>query len=235
MKTLVHRQIKELVPKLQENKNRIYLSMVFLGVYLTIFFSFRIFGVNSDEAYSWIGGYGPYAFVIIYVFQILISMSPIPDGGLAIFAVLFLGPYKAFLVIILGMFTASMIHFTIAKKYGKTHILKKFPKLEQYVDLIKEDSSIEKLIMYRFFALVSFDVIAYLAGIAGVPIGKYVVSALLGFIPIILSSIFLAIGVFADTLFEILFSWLLAGVVMFAILFLARLTKLNDTMKAFNF
>lgn len=233
MRTLLHKQT--IIQKVLEHRSRLMLSGVFLCIYLTIFFSFRIAGITPEDAYGWIGEYGKYATILIYLAQILFSLSPIPDGGLAIFAVLFLGAAKAFFVIMAGMFTASMIHFFIARRYGKKIILKKFPKLTKYVNLLDKDTHIETLILYRFFALVSFDVVAYLAGIAGVPVGRYIISSLLGFIPIILSSIFLAKGIFADTIFEILLSWLLAGMIMFGILFLARLTKLNDTMKAFNF
>lgn len=208
----------------------IFLPIFVVSVYASIYIILRKLDISKESVDEVISSFGIYAILGAYIIQLAISLTPIPDST-AMFPILFFfGPILGILPIVLGIQTASFIHYSIAKKLGKEYIFAKFPQTQSYAEKFSNDISIEMLIIARVFALVSFDIVAYMAGISNVPKSKFIIGGTLALIPIILPNALITIGLFTTNPIQLVIVWSLT---LISVLSLAYFAKKSPLRKKF--
>ena len=194
--------------KLFPNKKKLIpYVLLFTCFYLAIFYAFKYFDITREKISLFIGPFGTLGIFIMFILQFIFSMTPIPDASLTIISVLLFGPLLGVLPIIAGMFSAAVVHFRIARHYGKAYILKKYPQSEKVLNELSTNVSVINLIIYRIFAVITFDISSYIAGISNISFKKFTLATLLGILPIILTSVLIGIGIFAENALEVMIIW----------------------------
>jgi len=183
-----------LQPKLNQkgqrlNSRLIWATIVVLAVMALIVMSGRmptfdlhLFSVEGfQDLANRMGSWGP----IIYMGLLIISVvaSQIPGAPLAIAAGALWGPFTAGLYTLMGGFLGAMIAYFLGKYLGQSF----FKMLTGKTITIAPDLATNVLGWFifasRLVPLLSFDLVSYGAGIAGLSVSVYAAATFVGMIP----------------------------------------------------
>jgi uncharacterized membrane protein YdjX (TVP38/TMEM64 family) len=190
--------------KLLRNRKFVISVLALAVFYIVLFIVFRKFEITTDKINGFVAPLGAYGFLMLFLLQLIGSLTPIPDAPLISFAVILYGPVNGAIAVFLGMYLAANIHFLIAKKLGKDYIIKKFPAIETFLQKYSSNTGYRTLTLMRIFNLLSFDVVSYYAGISGVSFKRFTGSTVtaLGF-HVVLNAIF-ATTLVGHNIFEVM-------------------------------
>ncbi|HLD03876.1 MAG TPA: VTT domain-containing protein [Candidatus Dojkabacteria bacterium] len=195
--------------KLFPNKKKLIpYVLLFATFYLAIFFVFKYFNITREKITLFIGPFGVLGIFVMFLVQFIFSMTPVPDTSLTIISVLLFGPFLGVLPIIAGMLVAAIVHFRIARHYGKAYIIKKYPQSEKTLEELTSKVSVINLVLYRMFAVITFDISSYIAGISNISYKKFLLATLIGLLPIIFTSMLIGLGLFAENAQEVIIIWI---------------------------
>lgn len=213
--------MKELKGILHSRK-KVAAILAVVALYLIVYLVLRYFGIDRDTLSPVINRIAQHNFFTIYLIQVFFSMTPIPDSLLTYLSVIVLGVYETFFAVYFGMLTASIMHYWIATKFGPGVVYRLFPKYKTQVENFKGKLDTHHLIIYRFFNLISFDIIAYIAAFSGIKFKKFFVATALGLIPMIIPNILFAHGLLTNNFWGTLVLWGSAGLIMGLLAFLVK-------------
>ncbi len=172
-------------------ENRYFLILL---IFLIIFISYNYFsrGIIYDLANNDLNGlityvqsYGSLSW-LIYVLIVIIGILLAPFLGAIVNAsasILF-GPLFAFILTLIGNFIGSSLAYLIAKRYAGFYFErligeKKLARFQKY----SEKYGAFVLFILRLNPLTSSDLFSYLAGLIKMPYKKFIISTILGIIP----------------------------------------------------
>ena len=220
--------MKKLFQKIKRNKRYLFLFILISIFYLGVLFVFKQYDIKQEDIRKLIEPLGAYGILGLFVIQVVFSLTPLPDGMMPIIATIMYG-WPGLLIIILGMLTATMIHYFIARKLGSQFIQKRYPKIIRYVEMVKGKHVILKLIYIRIFTLVSFDLDAYVAGIAKIDFKTFMIASIIGIIPTNAIMMLISLGLFAESVMDFI-NILFWVVICFSILAIwYKKSKMNIT------
>ncbi|MBP9758934.1 VTT domain-containing protein [Candidatus Dojkabacteria bacterium] len=208
--------------KLLFSKQRMKFLAFIIALYIFVYIVLRYFGIDRETLSPLIETFGQHSILTIFLLQLIFSLTPLPDSIVMYFAVVAIGLYDTFIAVYLGMLVASIIHFTLAKKYGPKVVYKLFPKFRSQIEAFKGKLDTHHLLLYRFFNLVSFDIIAYVAAFSGVSFKKFILSTVIALVPLIIPNILLAHGLVENNFIWTLILWVIAGLIMLLLAYIVK-------------
>ncbi len=140
---------------------------------------------------NWIKDAGPLGWVLIITLMILHSFVPLPSELVALAAGMSYGVLLASILVWIGAMLGAIIAFAIARWLGEPVVARilnpsYLEKLEQW----KLNQGIPTLLVSRLIPVISFNLINYAAGLAGVPWWPFLWTTAIGIIPMTLLSVF---------------------------------------------
>lgn len=180
-------------------EKNIYKSMKsILIVILLLLIIYLIFGhhkyvshiphVNINILRNFILSYGSYAsiiFVVIYGLKPLAFVVPV--SVLSILAGSIFGPYRAFILSMIGCFLAATTGFYMTRLLGKSFIDKilkgKTINLEDNI----EKNGFMIMFMMRISMIFPYDALSYAAGVSKIKYSDFILATMLGIIPEMIS------------------------------------------------
>ncbi len=212
--------MKKILKKIKRNRRYLFFFIVIAIIYVGVLIIFKQYDIKQEDIKKLIEPLGAYGFLGLFIIQVIFSLTPLPDGMMPIIATIMYG-WPGLIIIILGMLTATAIHYFIARKLGSSLIERRYPKIKKYVDLVKGKHVIFKLIYIRIFTLVSFDLDAYVAGIAKIDFKTFMIASIIGIIPTNAIMMLISQGLFAESVLDLLNIgfWVVISFTVLAILY----------------
>lgn len=177
--------------------------------YLLIYGAFLVvigyFNINPDSVKEFFAGKGLLLIPIFIALQMLAALTPLPDLPFIAIGVLFFQPWFAFLLIWLGMWMASIINFYIARRLGRKFVVSRYPQTAEWIDRFTGKYGFETIILARNFTFVTFDLVAYAAGISNISVSKFGFASVFGILPIALNSTLVGTALTAGDLIKTAF------------------------------
>lgn len=174
------------------------LILVGLGIflYLIILLLFRKYGITKELLEPVLSPMHKFGTPILFLLQLLFSLTPVPDNFLVYAGVIIFGATKTFFTIYASYVFATCLSFGIARRFGKERILGRFPKMIEKIESYDHKLKPHNLIVYRFFAFSTMDYLAYIAGFSNISFRSYLFASLVSMPFLIFPSILLVQGLF---------------------------------------
>lgn len=162
--------------------------LIIIFVYFTVKYGKRLTHLRIGHIRKYILSYGKFAPII---FLLIYSLKPIflfvPVLPLSIVAGSVFGPYKAFLLSMIGCFASATLAFFLANFLGRSFVEKLLKG-----KTMKLDSSIEKhgaliMAMMRLSFVFPYDPLSYAAGLTKMKYKDFILGTLIGVSPEMLS------------------------------------------------
>jgi len=182
-------------------KNKAFILTVILAVLLygSLYFLLRYYGFNAQRIQELVASFGLSGYITIFFSQLIASFTPLPDSPIAIMSNLLYGPIIGSLIVYSAMLIAAIIQYFFALSMGQKYVSKHIPEAEYYIQKLHNGGHVfTKLVAIRVFSIVPVDLASYVAGVAGVSFRTYLFSTIVGLIPIIVNSILLSCGLYAN-------------------------------------
>lgn len=168
------------------------LVLIIVFAYFAIKYGKRLTHLRVGHIRRYILSYGKFAAII---FLIIYSLKPvfliIPVMPLSIVAGSIFGPYKAFLLSMIGCFTSATVAFFLANFLGRSFVEKLLKG-----KTMKLDSSIEKhgtliMLIMRLSFVFPYDPLSYAAGLTKMKYSNFILGTIIGIAPEMLSYSFM--------------------------------------------
>ncbi|MFQ5493165.1 MAG: TVP38/TMEM64 family protein [Candidatus Dojkabacteria bacterium] len=218
---------KEIWRTIKVNKKVFYFGVTLLFFYLGLLFFFRVNSISREVVEDFLSPLGGWGIFMAFAIQVLTSLTPLPDAPLAFVTMILYGPVVGSITIMSGMTTATILNYFIARKLGRKFIFERFPVAEQYLRKFGKKITFEVLLLLRVFSFVTFDVVSYIASLSHVNFWKFLLSSVVGLVPLVLSHAMVAQGLFTNDPLELLLSLLAPSVITIAIAYLAKISKIT--------
>ena len=163
-------------------------------VYMLVVFLLGYFDITADKVREVFKDFGPILLPVFITAQMIASLTPLPDLPFTAAGVLFFPPLVSFFVILFGMWLASFINFYIARRLGRSYILRKYPQASQWLDQFAGKHGFETIIIARSFTFVTFDLVAYTAGVSAIKLRTYMAASFVSLLPVALNSILVGLA-----------------------------------------
>lgn len=204
-------------------KQIIQAAIPYILIYAVFLFVMSKFEITEDSVRGFFAGQGAILAPVFVIIQFVVSLTPLPDLPFIAAGVLFFQPWATFGLIWLGMWLGTMVNFWIARKLGRSFIKRKYPETAEWIDRFSSSYGVETVIVARPFTFVTFDLIAYAAGISSMAFPKYAIASFIGIIPVALNATLVGLAITSHNI--------LRGILLFAIsgslaIFLGMLAKL---------
>lgn len=217
--------MKEFYLKLKNRPKLILFLVLVVSAYLLLLFLFRRYNVQREDITNLLSPLGVWGILVAFLVLFAVALTPLPDTAFAFVTMVLYGPVIGSATIFSAMFLATVINYFIARGLGSSFIFKHFPETESYLDKFGKNLHTEGLIVLRFFSLVSFDIVAYIASLAKIPFWKFLIASVIGLIPLVISHALLSQGLFSSNPFEVMLSWVIPGVITFVFAYLSKVGK----------
>lgn len=168
------------------------LGLLFFVLALSIVFFINPHTLESlfSTINVWIVDAGPLGWILIIVLMILHSFVPLPSEFIALAAGMSYGIFLATILVWIGAMFGAIIAFAIARWLGEpfvTRILN--PSYMKKLDHWKANQGIPTLLVSRLIPIISFNLINYAAGLAGVRWWPFLWTTAIGIIPMTVISV----------------------------------------------
>lgn len=192
-------------------KRKITITFIIIAIlfYFLFFYLVKNLDITKEKIDSIVRPLGVKGIILIAVLQFLVSMTPLPDTLVILPALILFGPIVGSITSVVGIVSASIVHFNIAKKIKTDILYKWFPISNEMTEKFSKSMKLEKLILFNIFSFVSFDMVAYLAGISGVNFVKFMLASILALIPIMVPNILISIGLLTRDPLKLVIIWIL--------------------------
>jgi uncharacterized membrane protein YdjX (TVP38/TMEM64 family) len=177
-------------------RKRIVLILIGATIYFVILGLFIKYDIDRAIIEPLVEPIEKAGIVMLFLLQVLFSLTPFPDNFLVYLGTLVFGPMETFLAIYASYLTATSLSFYIARHYGRERLIKRFPKLINKIDGYDHRLKPHHLIMYRFLAFSSMDYLAYIAGFSKISFKSYFVSSAISMPFLIFPAILIVMGLF---------------------------------------
>lgn len=203
-----------------------------LGVivfYVLLYIGFRKLQLTSEQVESFISQFGKWGIVFCVLMQFLVALTPLPDTFVMLPTLFLFGPIEGGFAIVIGVAAAATVHYNIAILYGGKLVFKLFPQAQNMSKSFNAKMKTEHLILANIFSFVSFDIVAYLAGLARVPYLKFITASVLGAIPIVTGNVLVARGLLIEDPVLFILIWLISIIIVVIFTFFAKKARNNIT------
>ena len=184
---------------LLKNKAVILTTIISIAIYAAFIYSFRTGLISAEKIQDLAFSFGLSGFITVFFIQFFMSMTPLPDSFVAVLGIVLYGPWVGTILVYLGMTCAAIVHYFIARKMGVKYVMKHVPEAMPYIEKFGKKDAFIKLAVLRVVDVFSFDIEAYIAGVAGVDFKTYLLSTLVGLIPLQINNILIARGIHAQS------------------------------------
>lgn len=139
---------------------------------------------------TWIVNAGPLGWVLIIILMILHSFVPLPSEFIALAAGMSYGIFLATILVWVGAMLGAIIAFAIARWLGEPFVARILnPSYMEKLDHWKSNQGIPTLLVSRLIPIISFNLINYAAGLAGVRWWPFLWTTAIGIIPMTVISV----------------------------------------------
>lgn len=180
-------------------KNKKFLLTILLTVlvYGGFIYFYRASGLSPETLQSFVNSFGVSGYLTLFLSQFIMSLTPVPDSILAVMGNVLYGPLIGSTIVYIAMLLAAIVHYVFAHRMGQKYVMKHIPEAAPYIQKLHGGNVFLKLVIIRVFSVVSFDISAYIAGVAGVKFKTFFYSTVVGLIPITINNILLSQGIAA--------------------------------------
>ena len=221
-----------IILKLKNRKSAFLVVVSAILYYLLIFWLVNKLNLSKTTINEFIAPFGFKGIFLTAFLQFSISLTPFPYTLVMLPSLVLYGPFIGSLTSMTGIVLASAVHYNIAKRISRKFIFKRFPTTKRLIGQFSNDIKLEKLIIYNVFSFISFDVIAYLAGMGGVGFLKFIIASACALIPIIVHNILISIGLLTKDPVKLALIWLLTIVSVIITIYFAKIfNKRFDILK----
>jgi len=210
------------------------LIIPYVLAYVLVIFLLSYFDITADKVRETFRGFGPILLPAFIAAQMIASLTPLPDLPFTAAGVLFFPPVVSFFVILFGMWFASFINFYIARRLGRKYILRKYPQASQWLDQFAGKHGFETIIVARSFTFVTFDLVAYTAGVSAIKLPTYMAASLISLLPVALNSILVGLALTSGNIWTSLILAVLSGVIAVALGWSAKKYRIALEMRSAN-
>lgn len=171
--------------------NQVKEALKTIGSYILIYamflFIMNFFEISPDSVREFFEGQGLFLIPTFIFVQLLASLTPLPDTPFLAVGILFFEPWLTLILIWAGMWLGTLINFMIARRLGREWVKNHYPQASNWIDKFAGKHGFEAIIISRSFTMVTFDLVAYAAGISNIRFGKFALASVLGLIPVALN------------------------------------------------
>lgn len=177
------------------------LKKIFLTVfpYVVIYVVFLLLAnrlnITREAVQEYFAGLGGLLIPVFIGIQLLASLTPLPDLPFLAAGILFFRPWASFLLILIGMWLGTIINFFIARKLGRSFMQNHYPETGVWVDRFAGKYGIVTIVAARNFTFVTFDLMAYAAGVSNIGVLKFGIASVLGLIPVALNATLMGLAI----------------------------------------
>ncbi|MDR4938913.1 TVP38/TMEM64 family protein [Rossellomorea marisflavi] len=165
-----------------KKKEWLKIALVLAVILFLIWFSRHVFSVNPIAIRDWITSFGiwaPLVFIVAYTIRPLILF---PASILSFGAGLAFGPLEGFAYIVAGAIGGATVAFYAATLLGDRILKNPSERMKRIRGRMEEDGFIYILVM-RLVPFLNFDLVSYLAGMAKVRYGPFILATAIGILP----------------------------------------------------
>jgi uncharacterized membrane protein YdjX (TVP38/TMEM64 family) len=206
----------------------------YLMIYALVIFLLGYFDITAEKVRESFAGLGPILLPAFIAAQMVASLTPLPDLPFTAAGVLFFHPLISFVVILLGMWFATFINFMIARRLGREYILRKYPQSSEWLDQFAGKHGFETIIVARSFTFVTFDLVAYTAGVSSISLRTYMGASFISFLPIALNSTLVGLALTSGNIGRTFILAVLSAVIAIALGWTAKKYRLALEVRAAN-
>ncbi len=198
----------------QQIWKQLRLVIPYLLIYILLLFILDYFNISTDTVRGYLGALGPIVVPAFVLLQVVSSLTPLPDLPFIAAGVLFFPPAVAFGLVLLGMWIGGFLNFFIARRLGRGFVVSKYPQITDWIDQFTGKYGFEAIIVARSFTFVTFDLVAYAAGISSIRLQTYAFASLISLVPVALNATLVGLALVSGSVFRtfllIIFTSLLA-------------------------
>lgn len=110
-------------------------------------------------------------------------MTPLPDGPVALAALVAYGPLGGLALVLTGSWVGAMADFVLVRTLARSKFRRRFPGAAHRLDGLLADGGVPLLVLLRIVPTVSFDALSYAAALSRVGIVAFAAATLLGLLP----------------------------------------------------
>ena len=216
---------------MQKNKKLalILAPLILIVVYAVVYYGFKSFEVSQEGIEEFLEPFGPYSLIAAYFAQLAISLTPIPDSVVMLPVLIIFGPIEGSIIVISGVQTAAIVHYFVARRLGKKYVYKKFPQTKNYTEQFSKHTTVEELTLMRVFSFLSFDVVAFMSGLANIRFRRFIFATTLALFPIVLPNALITYGLFTDRPQTLALIWAITIIIVVLLAYFAGKSPLSTT------
>ncbi len=190
-------KIKAGVTDPQKIRQLILTILPYVVIYVVFLVLANQLNITREAVQNYFAGFGGLLVPVFIGVQLLASLTPLPDLPFLAAGILFFRPWASFALILVGMWLGTMINFLIARRLGRKFIQGHYPETSGWVDRFAGRYGVVTVIVARNFTFVTFDLVAYAAGISSIPMVRFSLASAVGLIPIALNATLMGLAVTA--------------------------------------
>lgn len=203
------------IKSLVTDKDKFLSFMKGLTTYLLIYGAFLLFmnalNITPEKVRELFAGKGLLLVPLFIAVQLLASLTPLPDVPFIAAGVLFFEPWATFILIWIGMWLGSVANFFIARRLGRNIVQKRYPQTSKWIDRFAGKYGFETIVVARAFTLVTFDLIAYAAGISNISAKKFAFASVFGIIPVALNATLVGLALTSQDILQAIALFVFSG------------------------
>ena len=131
---------------------------------------------NKETIEGLIESSGPLSWLVFIFLIALAVMSPLPSSTLVLIGGYLFNPLFTILLTIIGEIIGAIGNFYIGRKFGKTIITKRFPKIKKMVKKYGSHLNRESIFFLALIPVGTSNVTGYLCGISNNTFKDYIIS-----------------------------------------------------------
>jgi uncharacterized membrane protein YdjX (TVP38/TMEM64 family) len=161
---------------------------------------------NARTLYQWISYFGPFSALVYVIVMVFSVITPVPDSLVYIAGGYLFGAVLGTVLSLIGFIIGTSIDFWFARRLGRKYITRKFPNYSHLIDSYSKKIGWQSIVIMRIIPSLSFDFIAYLAGISSISFRTYLLANILGAFPLALFEVLLGKSLHtSSTIYKIVF------------------------------
>ena len=206
--------------------------------YFTQGFIYDVASQDLEQTRDFIKSFGSFSWLVYIIATILeIIIAPIPSIIITVAGSLTFGSFNAAILTIIGGFLGNITTYFIAKYYGNEYFENLIGEKKRAL-FHKYSEKYGPLVLFilRLNPITSNDIFSYLAGLIGIPFWKFLLSTMLGVIPMIFIISYFGEAFIKDNpIFKLLFIVITLVYILTFLYFLLRLSRDKVKEKIKNF
>lgn len=180
----------------KDNLRKIITTLIpYIVIYAIFLYVMNYFDISVESVREFFAGKGLVLVPIFILVQLVASLTPLPDLPFIAAGILFFQPWATFILIWIGMWLGSLINFYIARRLGRNLILNRYPQTTEWIDKFTGKYGFETVVVARAFTFVTFDLVAYAAGVSNMKFRAFAIASVFGIIPVALNATLVGLAI----------------------------------------